>query len=186
VGYASLVADAALAQAELADRTGASEEAGGHYDEAVAIAREIGAPHEIARALTAYGSFLARAGREADADAALTEAVTRAREAGTAVSIVLSSCQRAALGGWDPGPAAAALAEHGPRLEHADRMQAHFLLWQATGEGEHLREARRLLDHSLASAPSAWHASMRTQVPLHRAILADSERSASRPLKPGS
>jgi hypothetical protein len=51
-------------------------------------------------------------------------------------------------------------------------MEAHFLLFRATGDRAHLAEAKRLLDHLVENAPEDCRETMLSNVSLHRAIAA--------------
>ena len=68
-----------------------------------------------------------------------------------------------------------ALAERGAhdhRLGLLQRMETHFLLWRATGEGNELVAADSLLEELCAHAPAESRGDMLVQVPLNRDIVA--------------
>jgi len=85
--------------------------------------------------------------------------------------ILLATVLKAALPGGEPGPALAALAEHGDRTEQLTRMEARFRLWQLTKDRAHLDEAKRLLELLVERAPEEDRETMVENVPLHRGIV---------------
>ena len=56
------------------------------------------------------------------------------------------------------------------RLDVPGQMEAHFLLWEATGDAAHLEEAGRVLDEMLENTPEEYRETMRSDVPLHDSI----------------
>ena len=66
----------------------------------------------------------------------------------------------------------AALAAHGGSAEAGTRLEARFMLWQATHDRVHLAEAKRLLDFMVDHAPPECRESMTTNIRLHREIAA--------------
>jgi hypothetical protein len=77
------------------------------------------------------------------------------------------------------GDAATAL-RHEERATHAQRMEARFLLWKATGDRAHLEEAHRLLQEAVAHAPKERREAMLRDVPLHREIAGNWSGPAAR------
>jgi tetratricopeptide (TPR) repeat protein len=179
VGFRSLEPEGPLALAELAVVEGDDARADERFRKAVEHARALGTTREIARALTAHGGFLARAGRSAEALPVLEEAQRLAAASDTASAIALAACHRALCEPDHAAAAAEAFAAEAPRLDAGDRLLAHYLLWRGTGEPAHLVEARRLLDAAAASTPEALRESMLTQVPLHRDIVRKSDAAGS-------
>ena len=86
------------------------------------------------------------------------------------VARALALCHLAGRPGGDPGRALAALETPGREPGHAEAMEARFLLWRATGDAVHLREARRLLTRLEERAPESLRRTLLERVPLHRAI----------------
>jgi hypothetical protein len=71
------------------------------------------------------------------------------------------------LPGGDPD---AALAAFGAAGESANHPHVRHLLWKATGDRAHLREAKRLLDERVALAPEEYRETMIQCVPWHREV----------------
>jgi hypothetical protein len=65
----------------------------------------------------------------------------------------------------------AIVAAEEARMSHHERMEARYLLWQATGDAAHLEAAGELLDELRERAPAQYREAMMRAVPLHRAIL---------------
>ena len=57
-------------------------------------------------------------------------------------------------------------------LAHHERMEARFVLWKATQDVEHLKDAHRLLEELREHAPAEYRDSMVESVPLNREIMA--------------
>ncbi len=77
--------------------------------------------------------------------------------------------------GPDPGPDRLERdAGLGDRPWHVARMESRWWLWKGSGDGAHLAEAKRLLDHLVAHAPEECRGPMLERVPLHRDIAAAS------------
>jgi tetratricopeptide (TPR) repeat protein len=96
------------------------------------------------------------------------QAMRWAREAPPSVR---SRALLAAIGAESAEAAEAELAAWEPRAVLTERMEVRHHLARATGRDEHRDEARRCLLELIASAPPEHRASMRREVPLHRAIL---------------
>src|SRR5207253_11030124 len=78
----------------------------------------------------------------------------------------------AAMPGGELSAARETLLENESRLGHAERVEAHFLLWKATDDRHHLEEAHRLLLGLRDATPKAHRDTLFTAVPLRREILA--------------
>jgi tetratricopeptide (TPR) repeat protein len=135
----------------------------------LALAREI----QLVRTEGLVGVWLAAALEElGDLDGA-REALMVARAAADRTahpeSRVLSRCRLAVLGG-DADEAGRVLDEHADGMDAMDRREAHWLLWRATGEEDHLEVAKRLLDEALAGVPEESRQSMLANLPVNRDI----------------
>jgi tetratricopeptide (TPR) repeat protein/energy-coupling factor transporter ATP-binding protein EcfA2 len=138
----------------------------------LAVAEQIGHGHVCAATRHVMGSLRAAAG---DAERA-RELLTAARDAARPIDVpgidVLTRCELALLPGGDPQDALAAFAASAERLEAEERREAQMLLFRATGDRSHLREAKRLLDEALAGVPAEYHETMRANVRVNREIVA--------------
>jgi hypothetical protein len=81
---------------------------------------------------------------------------------------VIALAGLARLGARDPQEAARALAESAGSMGAVERLAAHLRIWKACGDTEHLRQAKRLLDHLLEHAPPASRAAMLSRVRNYR------------------
>ena len=99
---------AALGRARLTWHEGDDDAAEGHFLRALDLLGEGRLPVQRAEALLAYGSFLRRRGRPADARAHLAEAVALTEAAGAATLAAAGRSELAAAGGRrrNPGPTA--------------------------------------------------------------------------------
>ena len=156
----------------IAAYTGDQEAARRHLEAALAARREQSFDAGIAQTLTALGEVDLDEGREADAVARIDEALAIARRIVSPTHLVLISALRATRPGGDAPAAVALMAEHGPRADHSERTKARFLLWRATGDRQHLEEARRLLEEIRENAPEQYRDSMLRNVALFRDIMA--------------
>jgi hypothetical protein len=68
--------------------------------------------------------------------------------------------------------ALATFAAHGERLDVRSRMEVRLLLWQATNDGAHLVEAKRLLEFVVDHAPPDCRESMLADDRIHREVAA--------------
>jgi len=118
-----------------------------------------------------------REGRHDEARDLLEEARTLAERLRAAEGIVLTTARLALLSAGDAKAAVECFLKHEPRLKHAAKMEAHYLVWRLTNDPEHLREARRLLDGLREHAPEERKESILTRVPLNRAIVNSGEDS---------
>jgi tetratricopeptide (TPR) repeat protein len=141
------------------------------HAEALDAARTTRRPGGEVFVLTSLGAVLDACGRLEEARAASSRAVEVARAEDASAAPLEALCRLAALGG-DVAVASAALSAQGPRVEVRVRMEAHFLLFRATGDRAHLAEAKRLLDHLVENAPEDCRETMLSNVSLHRAIAA--------------
>ena len=136
--------------------------------EAWALLREIDEKAGVADSLIQVGELCGRAGDEARAREALEDAVALLRGQQRKGERAKALALLANLPGGEVAPALSALKEAG---EGGNTAEVRYLLWQATGEAEHLAEAKRLLDHLVQHAPAESRASMLKNVRLHREIM---------------
>jgi tetratricopeptide (TPR) repeat protein len=155
-----------------AEATGHADDALRFLDEAVALQRESRHPRGLSSSLIAIGRVHEGAGRTQEARGAFSEAVQIGRALGLAGPLVLGLVHLAGLTGGDYTQAKETLAAHNERLGHAERVEAHFLLWKATQQRAHLEEAHRLLLNLRDATPKAHRDTLFTAVPLRRDILA--------------
>jgi tetratricopeptide (TPR) repeat protein len=160
---------------EVAEQRGDAEEARRWYDLALALRREIGYVRGLCETLVARGRLLVAEGRTDEARRDLDEALALSRKVMDVNGTVLATAYLALLAG-DPGKegeeAETALARHRAGLSHGKKMEAHFVLWRALGDAEHLEVASGLLTDLRHRAPSDARDVMVESVPLHRAIAA--------------
>ncbi len=83
----------------------------------------------------------------------------------------LARCHLACLPGGDAEDALAAFTENLEQLPAEKRLEARWLLWQATGDRTHLAQAKLLLDEAVAHVDEDARESMLTNLSLHRDIV---------------
>ena len=142
------------------------------YRKALELLRKLDDRGEVARTLVSLGAILARGRRPEEARPYLTASQAIACEVGSPGPLVLASCSLALLPGGAAAAATDAFAADEGRLRHDDKMQARFLLWQATSDSARLTEAHRLLEFARDHAPEEYRDTMIEIVPLHRDIVA--------------
>ena len=164
------------ALATLDEEEGDVATAGLRFEEADRLRREIGHAVSAADAFLSRGAYFARLERFEDARPELDAALGLARQRSVPdVEVAVLAWRTRLPGDEREGTTAAALEalkRHGEHVGPVTRLSAHWLLFQATGDRAHAREARRLLDDLLAKAPPECREAMRTGVRLHREILA--------------
>ncbi len=176
---AAMRREAAYALAGLAaadDAEGDPATAQARHEEALALRRTIADPAGIADSLYELSEFDRRRGNPVAAVARLEEARDLARQASSRALLALATARLAGSACTDVARALAVYAESEAHLDVAQRMQARFLLFEASGDRTHLREAKRLLDALVDHAPADCRDSMRTVVRLHREIAAAADR----------
>jgi tetratricopeptide (TPR) repeat protein len=134
--------------------------------------RALGDSEVEAETLAGRGIFLLRIGRVDDARADLVAALDVARRVALPRVELLAAAHLALASDGDPSVALATLAANEARVEVAVAMEARFVLWQATHDPAHLREAKRILDFLVEHAPPEFRESMVANVRLHREIVA--------------
>ncbi len=144
--------------------------------EALSLRRSTGHRAGQAATLLARGALHVEAGRTDAALADLSSALAIAKDLSLPGTSLLASAWLARLPGGDVACALADLAAHerGSIVEQA--MQARFLLWQATHDPVHLREAKRRLDDLLRHAPEDCREAMLDDVRLHHEIASAAAR----------
>jgi len=155
---------------QLATNRGDPEAARSAFGEALRIRREIGNTQGVADALMMLGAVAGASGEIAEAVANLREAIALAEASDDANTALMATIHLAAIGAGDATEAAARFEAVRPRIRHDFAIEAHYVLWRATGAAEHLQAARALLEHARNLAPAAYRESMIANVPLHRAI----------------
>jgi len=142
-------------------------------DRSLAILREIGHRAGEAATLVTLGRLETALGHYGPAATCFDGALVVGRALEVPGTVLVAEAYRARLPGGVPGPALAALAEYGARVGHTDKMEARFVLWQATQAAAHLDAAHTLLLRLREHAPEEHRATLLERVPLHRAILAE-------------
>lgn len=184
--FGEAIATSAMAYG-LADQS-RFDEARPLFEESAALANRIGSRHVEADALAGLGAALVELSLTDRAIECLDRAAAIAREVDFPTVLVVALAERARLrrdvdrdGDVDgdgarrsADDARAALVEVGGATAASERMRAHWLLWRAEHDPRDLAAARAILDDLLAHAPADCRESMRTNVALHRDVLAAS------------
>jgi len=142
----------------LAENEGDVEEARRRYGQALEVRRATARRGCEAATLVALGRLL-------DDEEHLEAALRLARSVGAAGTALVAGAHLARLRG------SVEILANEAQAEHAERMEARYALWQATGQRSHLDAARRLLRDLLERAPAHSVDAMRHNVRLHRAVL---------------
>ncbi|MHC5012104.1 MAG: tetratricopeptide repeat protein, partial [Planctomycetota bacterium] len=143
-------------------------------DEADELRRQIGDSSQAGPLMIQLAEIRRRVGDERGAREAIREAIDMSRRHRNAVELAHALALRARLPGERPDEALAALDEAG---EGANTPEVRYHLWMATGEHEHLAEAKRRLDYRVEHAPEAYRPSMLENVRMNREIMDAWERS---------
>ncbi|MHC5033150.1 MAG: serine/threonine-protein kinase [Planctomycetota bacterium] len=161
---------------DLSLRAGAHEAAGDleaaerFARESLAIRREIGDTGPAAATLVNLARLRLDRGRKKEAVPILEEALEMARGANARSAVVHALGHLASLDPRYVDPCREALEEHGPHMQLADRLEAHFLLWKATRDPAQLQEARELLRYLIDNAPEECRETMVTNNPVYREL----------------
>jgi tetratricopeptide (TPR) repeat protein len=170
-GVDALAGDTLCALGVLSAAIGETREAVRLLERGRAHMRESGSLKDLPPCLISLGRVAIREGDRTGARSAFEEARDLAAEAGMMGPATLASVHLGALTG-ELGAALEDMVRHESRLEHAERIEARFLLWSATNDIAHLEEAHRLLCHLRDHAPEEYRETMIRNVPLHRDIMA--------------
>ncbi len=84
--------------------------------------------------------------------------------------VVEAECGLASLPGMDPAPAARLLADLEEQVSLVTRLRARADLWEATGDDNHLLQARATLHALQSRVPAAVRGRLLDEVPLYRRI----------------
>lgn len=140
------------------------------YEQAEGAWDAIQATSDFVEVSFRFGCLFQRLERAGEARAKLRDAVNRAREIDSAKLEVLALAHLALLADGDAGEACERLAAFESRLPHLAKMEARFLLWQATRDRPHLDAAHELLMALRAHAPERDRDVLIERVPLYRDI----------------
>ncbi|MHC4451846.1 MAG: ATP-binding protein [Planctomycetota bacterium] len=171
VGFRALEAHSLFETGKIEERAGDPDLAVDAYRAAASLSDEIGDIQCKVECLTALGRVRAKAG---DSKAALTmlgEAVQVAAEKNLQGAHQLAAAWVANVSGANDGTAIRVLAENDAHIPHHEKLEGRFVLWQATGDPEHLTEAHRLLSELREHAPAEYRQSMIEDIPLNREIM---------------
>ncbi len=157
--------------AAVAEHVGSTAEAERLYREALATRRAAGDKSGLALTLVALAGVLAARDEHEEARSLLTEALALATEVDAPNEKVLAAARLALLPGGEIAPALATFTAEEARVSTYERMQARYLLWQATGQAAYLDAAYRSLAEMREHAPPASQEAMIRAVALHRAIV---------------
>ena len=141
-----------------------------HLSSCLSLSERIDYRHLSASAHVALGSLLAAEGDANGARESLTAAREMAARVGVAGIETLARCHLACLPDGDADDALAAFRDHTDRLEGAERREARWLLWKATGDPAHLAAAKRLLDEAVAHVDDDTRVLMLQNVRVNRSI----------------
>lgn len=100
----------------------------------------------------------------------LTEALAATRANGEPDLVARCLARLAAIERASPDAVRDEIAPHAAALPVTTRLAVEHDLWRATGDAQHLTEARRQLDVLRAGAPARFRTSVVARVPLHRAV----------------
>jgi tetratricopeptide (TPR) repeat protein len=164
--------DARLGLAGVAAALGDSATAHRIYLDLLALSRQLRDREREAGLLLAFSALRTQMGMPEEADSLLLESRELAATIDSPGVLVLATLRRAAATRSEVEGALDLFASCEARLHYVDRMEAHFLLWQATGDRTYLDQAARLLEEFRARAPVLYQTSMLEQVPLYHDIRA--------------
>jgi tetratricopeptide (TPR) repeat protein len=142
------------------------------YRQAEGAWNAIRATSDLPHVFLRLGGLFRISGRIEEARANLHQAVARARESRSLKVEVLALAHLALLPGGDAGEAGERFTACERRLPLVAKMEARFLLWQATGDRSHLEAAAGLLAALQGHAPAADREGLALRVPLYREIAA--------------
>jgi len=151
---------------------GNHEEAAARYHQAITIRSDMGRIGGVAETRLRLGVLELQRGRKSQAIEQLDRAIELGEKSRYYQVETLAKCWRALLPTGDADAARKAVTDAAERMEFAPRMEAYYLLWQATGDKDQLAKAHDMLMHLREHAPAEYHDSLMTNVPLHRDIAA--------------
>ena len=151
--------------------TGDLEEAERLLADGLSIQRDLELHRSAGESLVHMGRCLRAQGKASEAQEYLDEAISLAKAQDAQGVRLLALAERACLPGESVDEALRVFSEYANRLGVPDTTRVRFLLWQATGDRQHLEEAHRLLTLMRDHAPEEYRGSMIDNVPLHRDIM---------------
>ncbi|MHC4955172.1 MAG: protein kinase domain-containing protein [Planctomycetota bacterium] len=152
--------------------TGNLDAAMADYQASLAVRSDMGWTGGIAETRLRVGVVELQRGHKSQAVEHLDRAIELGEKSKWYQVHTLASCWRALLPGGDADAARKAVMDTAEKMEFAPRMEAHYVLWQVTGDKEQLAKAHEMLEHLREHAPTEYHESLMTDVPLHRDIAA--------------
>ncbi len=153
----------------VADEEGNSADAMARIEDSLAVRRAIGHADGVGDSLVELGDLRRRAGDTIGARATIEEALALSRERGRVAGVVQSLALLACLPGGSTDAAEVALRDSAGA---GDSLRVRHCLWEATGDGAHLAEAKRRLDEILSKVPADRRRALLTNLRLHREIAA--------------
>jgi tetratricopeptide (TPR) repeat protein len=163
-------ADALFRLALIAEQQADLSSAGLRYAEALLQYRDIEFLAGEAETRLALGGLLVSQGRRSEARPHLETALEAARDLEEHGIAAVARAHLALVTGANVGRAEESLQRRERHLGHREKMDAHRVLWRATGRRKHLVSAYRLLQHLMAHAPEECREAMLVNVPLLREI----------------
>jgi len=159
------------ARGEVEERQGDSEAARGSFESALEEMDPGSQPEHEADCYLGLGRVARAEGRLDAARESLSTAVRIAEEASLSAPALRAKCEAALLPGGDPEEAAAMIREVGSQLMAGHGIASLHLIFLATGDPGHLKEAHRLLCDLRDHAPEEYRETMIENVPLRRDIM---------------
>jgi len=138
---------------------------------ALTLSREIAQPAMEADSLLLRGSLRREAGDDDAARGDFAAALDIAAESTLPYAVVFALSHLAAITG-EASEALRVFEKERQHLDLTESMEARFLLWQATGDRQHLEDAHQSLSYLRDHAPEKYRETMVKNVPLHRDIMA--------------
>ena len=132
--------------------------------------KKMGLDDGVAEALCLLGRFHARRGEIDQARSELEECLALLGVESGPGTRSLAIAHLATLPGADVDEARRTVRADTGQLSIADRIDAHFAMYRASGEEEELADARRLLEFLVENAPERYRESIRVNVTLYREI----------------
>jgi tetratricopeptide (TPR) repeat protein len=168
MGNVGATAFALQAFGAIAEAAGEWTEAEAHYRASLRIRTELG-HRTLPSSLLALGALLARRGKAEEAATLLGQARSEALRGEMPDEHLLAELHLARLSG-DLRAALRVFTASEERVNHRVRLEGRHLLWELTGDAQHLTAARQLLAELQAGAPPADRELMVAGVPLYQAV----------------